>query len=324
MTHDKPLPDVKNICHHLSMKENCNWNICRQMSKKWCFQRWDIVGYQALLWFWREFLFWGVFDNNLMLFVVTFYLAVTCVLLTIAGAVWLTMWSLVSTGRVWRARPERKQRWQRRTCKLLMIYSIILNILQSMSEIVRLIHFYYGIISFDSFELWRMWLLMCYFFSTGPTWSYWPSRTCWSTRSCCKCLTCIQCSDDSVPHLLYLLDPQYHQPFISWLWPLQGADGEPGPRGQQGLFGQKGDEGSRGFPGPPGPVGLQVWTARITFDLNMHISLRNNMIKSSVLCSGLAWSAWWERWNWRRWSNGKSLIIQVYTQVTVLLLSTSH
>lgn len=38
-----------------------------------------------------EFLFWGVFDNNLMPFLVTFYLAVTCVLLRIAGVVWLTL-----------------------------------------------------------------------------------------------------------------------------------------------------------------------------------------------------------------------------------------
>lgn len=72
------------------------------------------------------------------------------------------------------------------------------------------------------------------------------------------------------------------------------------------------------------------WTSRPSWaagvDCKDHIWLwytfiiqkKKTTIKSSVLFSGLAWSTWWERWNWRRWSNGKILI--VYTQVII----TSH
>lgn len=154
-----------------------------------------------------------------------------------------------------------------------------------------------------------MCLLMFYFFSTGPTWSYWPSRTCWSTRPCCECLTCIKCCDDSVPHLLYLSDQQHHKHFFLivtssgcrwWAWSQRSA-GSVWPEGRWRI---------KGIPWTSRPS----WAAGV--DCKDHIWLlytfiiqKKTTIKSSVLFSGLAWSTWWERWNWRRWSNGKILIV---------------
>lgn len=60
-------------------------------------------------------------------------------------------------------------------------------------------------------------------------------------------------------------------------------------------------------------LGCRCGLQRITSDHNLHLSLTNNMIKPSVLFSGLAWSTWWERWNWRRWSNGELDNTSLYT-----------
>lgn len=157
---------------------------------------------------------------------------------------------------------------------------------------------------------------MCPSFSAGSPWSHWPSRTCWSTRSCCKCLICIRCPDHSTSHQLYLLGQQYHQPlYLPIVTPssftlcrVRMVSLVPEvSRVCLARREMKDQEDSLDLQAQLGCRCALQWKIPTVVKC-YHLKNWENTIKSSAHSSGLAWSTWWERWNWRRWSNGKNFI----------------
>lgn len=173
---------------------------------------------------------------------------------------------------------------------------------------------------------------MCPFYSAGSTWSYWSSRACWSSWSCCKFADLVRYSDKLEPRLGYVSASNM---CISWLWPLYlshcaGCRWWARSQRSAGSVWTEGRWRSKRIPWTSRPSGAAGVDYNTKYKPWLNVSIKKhwgNMINPSARFSGFTRSTWWERWNWRRWSNGKSLLNNWYVstiQLTLLLFNTFH